>query len=94
MTGLIGLFPRLVKPMFPSAETGARTLIYLASSPEVAGVSGRFFLRERARTTKPVTNDSAVASRLWDVSARFVKLPLEGTPMASRLPQAMVGSGS
>jgi retinol dehydrogenase 12 len=78
MTGWPGLFPRLLKPLFPSAEKGARTLIYLASSPEVAGVSGRFFLWQRARPTKPVTRDSEVAARLWRISAGLVGLPIEG----------------
>jgi NAD(P)-dependent dehydrogenase (short-subunit alcohol dehydrogenase family) len=75
MTGLAGLFPRFAKRLFPSAEKGARTLIYLASSPEVAGVSGRFFLWQRARRTKPVTRDTEVAARLWRVSADLVGLP-------------------
>ncbi len=78
MTGLAGLFPRLVKKLFPSPESGARTLIYLASSPEVDGVSGRFFLRQRARPTKPVTSDAEVATRLWRVSAELVGLPVAG----------------
>ena len=76
MTGLAGLFPRLVKKLFPSAEKGARTLIYLASAPDIAGVSGRFFLHQRARPTKPVTSDPAVAARLWRVSAELVGLPV------------------
>jgi retinol dehydrogenase-14 len=75
MTGLAGLFPRLVKKLFPSPEIGARTLIHLASSPEVADVSGRFFLRRRDRRTKPVTRDMQIAARLWGVSANLVGLP-------------------
>lgn len=78
MTGLVSLFPRFIKRIFPSAETGARTLIYLASSPEVAGTSGRFFLREKARRTKPVTHDRAVAERLWRASADLVGLASQG----------------
>jgi retinol dehydrogenase 12 len=77
MTGLAGLFPRLAKTLFPSAEKGARTLIYLASSPDVAGVSGRFFLWQRVRRTKPVTSDTEVAARLWRVSAALAGLPVE-----------------
>ncbi len=77
MSGLAGLFPRLAKKLFPSPETGARTLIYLASSPEVDGISGRFFLRQRARRTKPVTLDKEIAARLWRVSAGLVGLPVD-----------------
>ena len=78
MTGLAGLFPRFAKALFPSAERAARTLIYVASSPELEGVSGRFFLHSRMRRTKPVTHDSGVATRLWRVSAELVGLPSEG----------------
>jgi NAD(P)-dependent dehydrogenase (short-subunit alcohol dehydrogenase family) len=76
MTGLAGLFPRLAKKLFPGPEKGARTLIYLASSPDIEGISGRFFLRQRARRTKPVTSDAEVAARLWRVSSELVGLPV------------------
>jgi NAD(P)-dependent dehydrogenase (short-subunit alcohol dehydrogenase family) len=80
MTGLAGLFPRLAKKLFPGPEKGARTLVYLASSPEIAGVSGRFFLRKRMRSTKPVTHDREVAAQLWRVSAELVGLPVVTQP--------------
>jgi NAD(P)-dependent dehydrogenase (short-subunit alcohol dehydrogenase family) len=80
MTGLAGLFPRLAKTLFPSPEKGARTLVYLASSREIAGVSGRFFLRQRIRPTKPVTHDTEVAAQLWRVSAELVGLPVDTQP--------------
>jgi len=80
MTGLAGLLPRLVKKLFPGPEKGARTLIYLASSPDVEGISGRFFLRQRARRTKPVTSDAEVAARLWRVSSELVGLPVAKQP--------------
>jgi len=76
MTGLAGLFPRVLKRLVPGPEKGARTLIYLASAPDVDGVSGRFFLYQRARPTKPVTSDGEVAARLWRVSAELVGLPI------------------
>ena len=76
MKGFAGLFPRLLKRLFPSPEKAARTLIYLASSPDVDGVSGQFFLYQRARPTKPVASDPEVAARLWRVSAELVGLPV------------------
>lgn len=80
MTGLPALFPLIMKQLFPGPETGARTLIYLASSPEVEGVSGQFFFRQRARPTKPVTLDKEIASRLWQISADLVRLPADHLP--------------
>lgn len=80
MTGLAGVVRRIFVPLaglFVSPEKGASTSVYLASSPEVAEMSGRFFLRRRVRQTKPVTHDVEVAARLWSISAGLVQLPLE-----------------
>jgi len=92
MTGLAGLFPRIAKKLFSSPEKGARTLIHLASSPEMAGVSGRFFLRQRIRPTKPVTHDAEVAAQLWRVSAELVGLRIVTQPAEQR--QAMIATYS
>ncbi len=54
-----------------SPEQGARTGIYLASSPEVAGVTGGYFLRSRARRSKPLTYDAGVAARMWAASEQL-----------------------
>ena len=81
MSGLPGLFPRLMKriPFFlASPEQGARTSIYVASAPDLAGVSGRFFLRGRERRTKPITYNAEVAARLWSVSEQLCGLTAEG----------------
>lgn len=52
-----------------SAEKGARTVVYLAASPEVAGVTGRYFSRERAVPSSATAYDEDAARRLWEVSA-------------------------
>jgi NAD(P)-dependent dehydrogenase (short-subunit alcohol dehydrogenase family) len=49
-------------------ERGARTSIYLASSPEVEGVSGKYFARRRPESSSPASYDEQAAQRLWDVS--------------------------
>jgi hypothetical protein len=56
-----------------TTEEGARTPIYLAASPEVAGVTGRYFRRCREVAPKPVADDVAVAQRLWEESDRLCK---------------------
>lgn len=47
---------------------GARTSIYLASSPEVQAVSGRYFVRCQAVKSSLASYDVDVARRLWRVS--------------------------
>ena len=61
-----------------SAEQGAQTIIYLASSPEVAGVSGRYFVRERAVASSTASYDEAAAQRLWQLSAGMTGVPMSG----------------
>jgi NAD(P)-dependent dehydrogenase (short-subunit alcohol dehydrogenase family) len=77
------LIPLLVKPLFPGPDVGARTIIHLASSPEVAAISGCFFLRERIRPAKPVTHDAAVADKLWQICAKLAGLPDGAAPAYS-----------
>ena len=53
---------------------GAATSIYLASSPEVEGVTGRYFANRKPKTSNKASYDTAAASRLWQVSADLVGL--------------------
>jgi NAD(P)-dependent dehydrogenase (short-subunit alcohol dehydrogenase family) len=49
-------------------EEGADTVIYLASSPEVEGVTGKYFIRRQPAASSPLSYDEEVAVRLWKVS--------------------------
>ncbi len=42
--------------------------MYLATSTEVEGVSGKYFYQKRPDVTNPEARDSSVQKRLWDVS--------------------------
>jgi NAD(P)-dependent dehydrogenase (short-subunit alcohol dehydrogenase family) len=57
-----------------SPERGAQTMVYLASSPEVAGVTGGYFAKLRPATPTAAAQDDAAARRLWDESARIATL--------------------
>lgn len=57
-----------------SPEQGAETSVYLASSPEVEGISGKYFVDCEPVKTDPVSYDEESARRLWEVSARMVNL--------------------
>lgn len=54
-----------------SPEQGAQTLIWLASSPHVTGVSGRYFARRAQATPSAAARDDTAAERLWAESARM-----------------------
>jgi NAD(P)-dependent dehydrogenase (short-subunit alcohol dehydrogenase family) len=56
-------------------EAGSRTPTYLASSPEVEGVSGLYFVKERPSTPSRAARDADAARRLWDLSLEMTGLP-------------------
>jgi NAD(P)-dependent dehydrogenase (short-subunit alcohol dehydrogenase family) len=74
LSSLSRLAYRLVKPFFLSPARGAETSIYLASAPEVEGVTGKYFVKKAAVESSPESHDQAVARRLWDVSAGLAGL--------------------
>jgi len=49
-------------------EEGARTIIYLASSPEVSGVSGRYFVKEKSIPSSKISYDLEFCRELWELS--------------------------
>jgi NAD(P)-dependent dehydrogenase (short-subunit alcohol dehydrogenase family) len=72
-----GPFPK-IKPLMNwfavSNETGARTSVYLASSADVEGVSGKYYSRCTLRRSSRVSTDRAAAARLWEMSAGMTGL--------------------
>lgn len=73
--GFLMKIMRVVVPLIArSPEKGAETSIYLASSPEVQGITGKYFVDCKASQPAAQATDSAVARKLWDVSAEIVHL--------------------
>ena len=62
-----------------SPEKGAETSIYLASLPEVQSITGKYFVDCRVTQPASQATDSAVAKKLWDISAEMVHLA-DGLP--------------
>lgn len=56
-----------------SPEKGARTSVFLASSPEVANISGECFRNSRVTRTSKESNDPALAQRLWELSEGYTR---------------------
>jgi NAD(P)-dependent dehydrogenase (short-subunit alcohol dehydrogenase family) len=69
--GLMSLVMPLAHRFALSPEKGARTLVYLAASPEVEGVSGKYFFEERPVSSSQTSYDADAARRLWVASARL-----------------------
>jgi retinol dehydrogenase 14 len=61
-----------VRPFLKTPAQGARSSIYLASSPDMEGVTAQFFVNSKPKTANKVAYDADMTRRLWDVSAGLV----------------------
>jgi hypothetical protein len=55
-------------------DQGARTSVYLASSPDVAHTTGQYFVHSKPKNTSKLSRSRELAARLWQVSADLVRL--------------------
>ena len=76
--GLLAFGIKISAPFFLSPAKGARTSVYLASDPDVAGVSGQYFVKCKAKQPKRWARDPEAARRLWQVSEELVGLAPAG----------------
>jgi NAD(P)-dependent dehydrogenase (short-subunit alcohol dehydrogenase family) len=67
---LMNLGMTILRPMARSPEKGAETLAWLATSPEVANVSGAYFFDQKQIRPSPEAQDTGTARRLWEISDR------------------------
>jgi NAD(P)-dependent dehydrogenase (short-subunit alcohol dehydrogenase family) len=67
------LVRRLADLFAITPERGAQTSIYLATSPEVNGVSGQYFARQKPAVSSPESQDDEAARRLWEVSEELTR---------------------
>ena len=65
---------RVLKPFMRIPEQGTDTLIYLASSPEVEGVSGRYFGDRKVISSSEEPHDVSAQKRLWEASEELTNL--------------------
>lgn len=66
-----------------SPEKGAQTILYLATSPEVEGVSGKYFLKCKPIPSSRRSYDVAVRQHLWNVSEALIKQSAKPLPTKS-----------
>ena len=77
-TGLFRNLPKIfhlpLQLFLSTPEKGAETSVYLATSPEVEGITGKYFAGKRAVVSSPESRDAAIARRLWEVSEQLTGL--------------------
>jgi NAD(P)-dependent dehydrogenase (short-subunit alcohol dehydrogenase family) len=74
--GVFRLGVGIAKSLFAlSPEKGAQTIVHLASSPEIAGITGGYFAKSRPATPTAAAQDDGAAGRLWEESVKLARLP-------------------
>ncbi len=69
LTGMV--FP-LLKPFALTPEQGAQTQVYVASAPELAGITGGYWVKSAPASPSAAAQDDAAAARLWEVSEQLI----------------------
>jgi NAD(P)-dependent dehydrogenase (short-subunit alcohol dehydrogenase family) len=76
--GALRLVFSLYRPFMRTAERGAATGVYLATAPDVASMSGLYFIDERVRRPSAAALDPALAASLWRTSEKLTGASLTG----------------
>ena len=71
--GIWGAIMPLVQMFAITPEKGAETTIYLAGSPAVEGVTGKYFVKQQPVKSSGASYDQAAQRRLWDMSEQLVQ---------------------
>ncbi len=69
---------RLIFSFGISPQEGAKTSLYLASSPEAEGVTGKYFVKGIPQRSVPISYDESLQRQLWEESVKLVNLPVQG----------------
>jgi len=75
--GPFSFLGRISKLFLISPEKGAETVVYLASSPEVEGITGKYYEQMHDKKSSADSYDEALAEKLWSESERLTGLPMD-----------------
>ncbi len=63
----------LFSPFFKSTDTGAKTSVYLATSPSALSSNGKYFDSQKVAKASPLANDEDLARKLWETSETLIR---------------------
>jgi NAD(P)-dependent dehydrogenase (short-subunit alcohol dehydrogenase family) len=79
-TGVLAKVSQIaMRPFAKTPAQGAATSLYVATSPAVARMNGRYFADSREREPSNAARDADAAQRLWNLSCEWVGVPVEDT---------------
>lgn len=73
-TGLFTVLVKMFRPFLISPEKGAATQIYLATSPQVQGITGEYFNKKKPVKSSGESRNPEVAKKLWELSEKMTGL--------------------
>jgi NAD(P)-dependent dehydrogenase (short-subunit alcohol dehydrogenase family) len=82
-TGVFRFLYKLYTPFMLTAEQGAQTAIWLCSSPNVEGVTGKYFYKQREIRAVGQAYDRKLQTGLWDASEQLITRATSPAPAAS-----------
>src|SRR5262245_59096233 len=71
--GLFGILTSIGRPFLRTPEKGAETVIWLATSPKVEGVTGKYFFNCKEKRSSRESYDPNVANKLWELSEQMTE---------------------
>jgi NAD(P)-dependent dehydrogenase (short-subunit alcohol dehydrogenase family) len=71
--GLFGILTSIGRPFLRTPDKGAETVIWLATSPKVEGVTGKYFFNCKEKRSSRESYDPKVANKLWELSERMTE---------------------
>lgn len=72
-TGFGTLITKTLKPFFQTPREGAGTAIYLATSSEVQGITGKYFYKKKPIKSSMLSYDEHLAEKLWQFSEEIIE---------------------
>jgi len=74
--GLVTFGFRLMRPFFISPKSAAKRILYVATSPDLEGVTGKYFTKMHEVKSSPESYDDDSAKRLWQISEQLTKVSI------------------
>jgi len=72
--GALSIGIKIARPFMLSPEKGAETPIYVASSPDVEGITGKYWEKKKEKMSSKESYDDNEARLLWETSSKLVNL--------------------
>ncbi len=75
-TGEANPMMRVMKPFMIKPSQGAETVVYLAASPEVEGMTGKYWAKRKEKASSKASYDLQTAEKLWNISEALTRKSL------------------